>query len=226
MRSMRPGFTLIELLIVTAIIAILAAILFPVFAQARERARAAGCLSNERQLGMAAALYGQDWDERFPQIYPAVTPLPWEIRDEGPDPYPDPQGDLFFLLRPYTQSDAGRGINLCPSDNGIHPVYHPNSYLPNGFLVFGESFAEVIRPAETIYLSESGDRNLDRSTHPWMIYRADGSVDEDDLAELWEDTAAERHLGGSHYLFADWHCKWLRFEATYRPVSLYDPRGR
>src|SRR5713226_4167344 len=59
----KRGFTLIELLVVIAIIAILAAILFPVFAQARDKARAAGCLSNTKQIGTAVTLYLQDYDE-------------------------------------------------------------------------------------------------------------------------------------------------------------------
>ena len=87
------------------------------------------------------------------------------------------------------------------------------------------TFASVNRPAGTLYLSESGDKNHDRSTHPWMIFLQDGSLDDDALAELKEDTASQRHLGGANYLFTDWHVKWLRFEATYSPNFLYDPRN-
>src|ERR1700712_3723500 len=65
-RHLRTGFTLIELLVVIAIIAILAAILFPVFAQAREKARQISCLSNEKQLGIALMQYTQDYDEFYP----------------------------------------------------------------------------------------------------------------------------------------------------------------
>src|SRR6266516_950730 len=67
-RGARRGFTLIELLVVIAIIAILAAILFPVFAQARERARLSACLSNTRQIGTALMMYTQDYDETLPYI--------------------------------------------------------------------------------------------------------------------------------------------------------------
>jgi len=69
-----PGFTLIELLVVIAIIAILAAILFPVFAQARESARMTSCLSNMKQIGLALRMYGQDYDETYPNIRLYIDP--------------------------------------------------------------------------------------------------------------------------------------------------------
>src|ERR1700676_3845894 len=82
--SRRPasGFTLIELLVVIAIIAILAAILFPVFAQAREKARQTSCLSNQKQLGLSVAMYIEDYDEHFPQSQyggggTGVTQMAW-----------------------------------------------------------------------------------------------------------------------------------------------------
>lgn len=68
----RTGFTLIELLVVIAIIAILAAILFPVFARAREKARQSSCLSNQKQIGLAILMYNQDYDERVIQWRIAV----------------------------------------------------------------------------------------------------------------------------------------------------------
>jgi prepilin-type N-terminal cleavage/methylation domain-containing protein len=82
----RSGFTLIELLVVIAIIAILAAILFPVFAQAREKARQATCLSNLRQVGLGFKMYVQDYDETFPPVNFSY----WEVQPEmlkAVDPY-------------------------------------------------------------------------------------------------------------------------------------------
>lgn len=98
----RNAFTLIELLVVIAIIAILAAILFPVFAQAREKARQASCLSNTKQMATAVLMYSQDSDELFPMgLYPAASGgfvnTGWPI-----------------LLQPYVKS---LGVFFCPSDS-------------------------------------------------------------------------------------------------------------
>src|SRR2546422_3208936 len=86
MRWVRRGFTLIELLVVIAIIAILAAILFPVFAQAREKARGISCLSNNKQIGLAFMQYVQDYDETFPPSRFTTTKndtggryMPWSV---------------------------------------------------------------------------------------------------------------------------------------------------
>ena len=94
----RQGFTLIELLVVIAIIAILAAILFPVFAQAREKARMSTCLSNERQIGTALMMYVQDYDEAFPRVtFYSVSGGNWGFK-----------GDLTYTwknaVRPYLKS--------------------------------------------------------------------------------------------------------------------------
>src|ERR687894_734491 len=109
--SCQPGgFTLIELLVVIAIIAILAAILFPVFAQAREKARQATCLSNCKQIGLASNMYVQDYDETFPaHDWPS---------GEGRHSLPDGrvfQGHLGWplLFYPYIKS---KGVFVCPSD--------------------------------------------------------------------------------------------------------------
>ena len=89
MKSNRSfGFTLIELLVVIAIIAILAAILFPVFAQAREKARATSCLSNGKQIGLGFMQYVQDFDETYPhQQFYNVTANKWYHWQAAIQPY-------------------------------------------------------------------------------------------------------------------------------------------
>jgi len=105
-RSTRRAFTLIELLVVIAIIAILAAILFPVFAQAREKARATSCLSNMKQLGTAFAMYLQDYDE-------VVLPRYQACPSTGPV---DKTQKLWTdTLQPYIKN---KQIFICPSTNG------------------------------------------------------------------------------------------------------------
>jgi prepilin-type N-terminal cleavage/methylation domain-containing protein len=99
------AFTLIELLVVIAIIAILAAILFPVFAQARERARAASCLSNMKQYGLAILMYNQDYDERFAGPFIPYTAQPWPWPCETIYWFPD-------LLLPYVKN---KQLKFCPS---------------------------------------------------------------------------------------------------------------
>src|SRR5437667_11534195 len=100
--SSRRGFTLIELLVVIAIIAILAAILFPVFAMAREKARQATCLSNQKQLGTAMSMYIQDYDERFPN-WRTIVPVTPE----------NPNGKITWVenMQPYCKN---KKIWVCP----------------------------------------------------------------------------------------------------------------
>ena len=124
--SRKRAFTLIELLVVIAIIAILAAILFPVFAQARESARLTSCLSNMRQLGLALRMYSQDYDETYPNIYQGWGQGTnyqegWQWRN---------------AIQPYTKN---KGIMKCPSNPtsdpngaGVLPPTSPNNWNNNG----------------------------------------------------------------------------------------------
>jgi prepilin-type N-terminal cleavage/methylation domain-containing protein/prepilin-type processing-associated H-X9-DG protein len=105
-RSCKSGFTLIELLVVIAIIAILAAILFPVFAQAREKARETTCISNTKQIALALRMYVQDYDE--------VWPLCYLYDGEYSPPDPKHRG-VEVELFPYTKSNQ---VFHCPDDNG------------------------------------------------------------------------------------------------------------
>src|SRR6478672_5928066 len=102
--QVRRGFTLIELLVVIAIIAILAAILFPVFAQARENARKTVCLSNNKQIGLAMTMYTQDYDNRYP---PQRTDGMVSMAAGGKE------GTYYDALLPYEKNQQ---IWLCPAD--------------------------------------------------------------------------------------------------------------
>lgn len=111
----RRGFTLIELLVVIAIIGILAAILFPVFARARENARRTSCVSNVKQLGVAMQMYVQDFDNSFPPRLPnpvAGPPYPCKpCRSDMGAP-----STWINLAQPYVKS---RQLFVCPSDTGV-----------------------------------------------------------------------------------------------------------
>ena len=151
------GFTLIELLVVIAIIAILAAILFPVFAQAREKARQASCLSNLKQMGTATGMYLQDNDEAFyahRQSCPAVCTEYLDSSGNLIEPYKTMYGDAgnasaykypwVFLLQPYIKN---YGVFKCPSAPGAYvpgqssgyPTYtgFANSGIPAGAKAYG-----------------------------------------------------------------------------------------
>jgi prepilin-type N-terminal cleavage/methylation domain-containing protein/prepilin-type processing-associated H-X9-DG protein len=172
----RQGFTLIELLVVIAIIAILAAILFPVFARARENARRASCLSNMKQIGLGVIQYTQDYDEQLPMNF--------EYQPRSDLRLPDGRGYIgrytwHLQLFPYIKSQQ---VFVCPSDpnpkggfgdNGTVNPYNgdwgepfPNSYAANEVVINSNrdrppnngspvSLAAVPRPA-SVYLLGDG----------------------------------------------------------------------
>ena len=137
---MRRGFTLIELLVVIAIIAILAAILFPVFAKAREKARQSSCLSNVKQLSLAYLQYAQDYDERLPESY-WTTGIPASARLWGTSYMLGTE-----LVYPYVKNIQ---VYVCPSSNGISCCYGPTSSDWHGY-----ALGSVVSPARAIMLVE------------------------------------------------------------------------
>ena len=116
---MKKAFTLIELLVVIAIIAILAAILFPVFAQARDKARSASCLSNEKQIGLGLMMYTQDYDETYPTAY--------QYKNNTATTNGGSAGGYIHysaMIQPYIKSE---NVWVCPSDKlkGVGPDNPP-----------------------------------------------------------------------------------------------------
>ncbi len=133
------AFTLIELLVVIAIIAILAAILFPVFAQAREKARQSSCASNLRQVGMAARMYAGDYDDTTPIIRECSPAAGWKPCENGKVTL----GWMDFL-QPYVKS---AGVFKCPDDDApVVPIPAGTPALiaaaPGQGYVFGEPSAK------------------------------------------------------------------------------------
>ena len=111
-RGRSAGFTLIELLVVIAIIAILAAILFPVFARARDKARQASCMSNLKQIGLALMQYAQDYDESHPGVwFGPVSKQPWSQPSDATTFY-----KWMDAVYPYVKNEQ---VFHCPSDGAI-----------------------------------------------------------------------------------------------------------
>ena len=129
------GFTLIELLVVIAIIALLAAILFPVFARARENARKSACLNNMKQIGVGIMQYKQDFDETFPQMF-------WD----GSTWQPAAEGYWGGEIMPYVKS---RQIFICPSTRDTTCSYIYNAYLNR------RADADLPKPAEVVVTGDS-----------------------------------------------------------------------
>ena len=121
------GFTLIELLVVIAIIAILAAILFPVFAKAREKARQGSCLSNLKQLELAMIMYAGDYDETFPRV--RSCPSGVTLQDRFPESVVGTPSIWFIQIMPYLKSQA---ILRCPSSSWAG-CCSPEGWYGSGF---------------------------------------------------------------------------------------------
>lgn len=227
----RRAFTLIELLVVIAIIAILAAILFPVFAQAREKARQSSCLSNMKQIGLANLQYTQDYDETL------------QLRSSSGT-------NWMVILNPYTKSS---GVFTCPSDanadittpiqaNGYWPSGQPRfrtSYVYNRNLapgatnaMVGLGIAEITNTASTVLATDGGgapDPNKkpqDWAVEPvaWLLDDANDTYvktqsttfgGSGDINSDHYSGPLARHQGSTNVIWVDGHAKSQRVESFY-----------
>jgi len=228
----RRGFTLIELLVVIAIIAILAAILFPVFAQAREKARATMCLSNLKQIGLGFMMYAQDYDEVLPNSHyctdgtsSCVEALKVRWRN---------------AISPYIKNDQIRG---CPDAVGLPGMGGPN-FNTYGFYsgLRSQPVAIMVNPAGTLLTCDGANFNNSSTQDPdplkWVV---SGSLDHNVVyaqpftgpytgasftnSADWccgangARRAHARHSGGANINFGDGHAKWMEIHKLLGPVT-------
>ncbi len=252
-RPSRSGFTLIELLVVIAIIAILAAILFPVFAKAREKARQATCVSNVKQITLGILMYTQDYDEILcpPSVGGTdnIQSYGWSdlvqpyIKNSQAMDCPSWRNKMavntnivpnrFWRMRGGTSTtDAATGMTL-PS--GVSHSYGVNNFnQPAGMPAFSNgpfrvgALAEIASPAEVIGLTDGrgvSPWNHDGGNGVYDLPSIDGQADAGRHMGLQSASQAQRMREGALTCgFMDGHVKFMNFNATFAPKNLWTCR--
>ncbi|HCA45853.1 MAG TPA: hypothetical protein DEP45_00465 [Armatimonadetes bacterium] len=190
---MRRGFTLIELLVVIAIIAILAAILFPVFARAREKARQTQCLSNLKQIGLGILMYAQDWDEVLPRSAQYTAP-DVVIPDGGPDYwfeaiYPQVNNSQIFACPSYRDTYVRSG-----GVAAVHPKFSDGVNYTYNLRAHQLAIATIEHPSAFLLV-------VDGTNNYFRLRR----YDEATTNYVWD---MDRHNDGWNAVMADGHAKW------------------
>lgn len=213
MTRRHSAFTLIELLVVIAIIAILAAILFPVFAQAREKARGISCLSNFKQLGLAFAMYLQDYDEKVLPRYQACP-------STGPAPFPNAESLWDYTIQPYVKN---KQIFVCPSASNSHwaDTWNTRGYPSSGYnqTISGWYYAtadgcgnmilptlsQIQYPTKNVMFSDSVPGDLTLGYRGYLFGNTGINVP---YTTTSAGSIGVRHTAGDNLSFFDGHAKW------------------
>jgi prepilin-type N-terminal cleavage/methylation domain-containing protein/prepilin-type processing-associated H-X9-DG protein len=211
----RTGFTLIELLVVIAIIAILAAILFPVFSRARENARRASCMSNMKQIGTAVVMYTQDYDEKLFGNDPTLAP-PVDAGNNLPKGFMDDAAPRNWAksLMPYTKSLQ---VYVCPSavpysSVGSNPAYTEINVADGGNTSYGSNeilsdraLAAIPSPAEIVLIREFRFYTRTAQMRPTRT-----AINSTDFRQYQHANLEYLHFEGANRVFCDGHAKWSK----------------
>jgi prepilin-type N-terminal cleavage/methylation domain-containing protein/prepilin-type processing-associated H-X9-DG protein len=243
MNTAKRGFTLIELLVVIAIIAILAAILFPVFAKVREKARQTSCLSNEKQLGLAFTQYVQDYDEKWPvgaasstnAVYGNgyVAELYSYIKSNGLLKCPDDSTTngteagngattypVSYAFNSNAAQQADAAFTAPASTVALFEVQGPTSNTGDSYTstdVNSDGYSEAQTNDATH--SSFADNGLDYSASTGVVYATGYFLGRTGIVVNAFGNGNALHTGGANYLLADGHAKWFRGAAVSAGLS-------
>ena len=245
----RFAFTLIELLVFISIIALLAAILFPVFGRARENARRSSCQSNLKQIGLGLTQYLQDYDEKMPRSFFGTT--------NGADKTTRDKTKWMDVIFPYVKSEQ---IFVCPSQseakyrfsgnlavgeesddygsygqNGVYSSPGDSQTPPRSSGLYLIGISQIVAPAATVWATDINSRqNTDRSYGILWTSASDSKILPQPIKTNADDATIpdgrrqiekiiDRHLETTNVLFCDGHVKAFKMDALAARKSLVDP---
>ena len=243
----RRAISLVEVLVAVAVVAVIAAILFPILSQTNEQARHSTCISNMRKIGVALSMYSRDNNYAYPQCRRTDANPDVDDADGGIE---NPEfGSAFAKILPYTGHSGNspkdvrfrEGMFACPDDptpfdSSCPDVvgaggFHVTSYLINGWFLWGLNESAVAHPSDTIDFAErhsephsdspgAADRPYcGDSYNPWFYIGTNAKTPpgRNDMDEETGAISTHRHQQGSDFIFCDTHVKWRLWPQTFSP---------